>query len=80
MTTIDRVSVGKIGLDWHHSIGDCIEWGDGSIDAVYTNAATCEAEFKPATPQQIEMFKRHKAWVKAGCPDVTIPLSEILGG
>ena len=57
-----------IGPDWYHSIGDCIEWEDGSIDAVYTNAATKQAEFRPATTKQIEMYERHKAWVKAGCP------------
>lgn len=79
MTTMNRVSLGKIGADWYHSIGDCIEWADGTIDAVYTNAATFEAEFRPATKKQIEMFRRHKAWVKAGCPDITIPLSELLG-
>ena len=65
--------------DWHHSIGDCIEWADGSIDAVYTNEATGEAEWKPATSKQMEMYERHKAWVEAGCPDLTISLSEITG-
>ena len=65
--------------DWYHSIGDCINWESSSIDAVYTNVATGEAEFKPATPHQIEMYRRHKAWVKAGCPDITVPLSEIIG-
>lgn len=70
----------NIGPDWYHSIGDCIEWEDGSISAVYTNAATGEAEFMLATPEQKEMFRRHKAWVRAGCPDVTLTLSEILGG
>lgn len=69
-----------MGPDWYHSIGDCIEWQDGSIDAVYTNAATKEAEWKPATPNQIEMFRRHKAWVKAGCPAETISLSKTIDG
>ena len=66
--------------DWDFNVDDFIEWADGSIDIVWTNAATGEAEFKPATPHQIEMVKRHQAWVKAGRPDVTIPLSETLGG
>lgn len=65
--------------DWYHSIGDCIEWEDGTIDAVYTNVAAGKAEWRPATPEQVERFRRHKAWVKAGCPDIAIPLSEIIG-
>jgi hypothetical protein len=65
---------------WNFNVDDFIEWADGSIDIVWTNAATGEAEFKPATPHQIEMVKRHQAWVKAGCPAETISLSKILDG
>lgn len=65
---------------WNFNVDDFIEWADGSIDVVWTNAATGEAEFKPATPNQIEMIKRHKAWVEAGRPDCIFSLSEIIGG
>jgi len=68
-----------MGPDWYHSIGDCIEWEDGTIDAVYTNVATGQSEWRSATSEQVERFRRHKAWVKAGCPDISIPLSEIIG-
>ncbi len=55
---------------WYHKIGDCIEWEDGSIDAVYTDVATGEVQFKTATPKQIEMFRRYKALVKRVRPQL----------
>tara|TARA_R110002020_G_scaffold47706_2_gene135772 strand:+ start:2443 stop:2652 length:210 start_codon:yes stop_codon:yes gene_type:complete len=61
------------------SLDDFIIWGDGSIDAVFTNELTGDVEWRPATPSQIAMYKQHKAWVDAGCPAETFTLSEILG-
>ena len=64
--------------DWDWNVDDCIEWADGSVDAVWTNAETGEAEFRPASPAQIGMWERHKQWIADGKPDVFIPLSELL--
>lgn len=62
--------------NWQYT-GDCIEWADGSFDAVYNNDAG-EVEWMPATSMQIAAYKRHKQWVADGCPDVTIAFS--IGG
>jgi hypothetical protein len=63
---------------WDHFVGDCIEYKDGSIDAVYVNEASGDVELKPATAKQIEAYNRHKEWVAAGCPDVWTSLDELL--
>ena len=60
------------------NLDDFIVWGDASIDAVFTNELTGDVEWKPATPSQIAMYQQHKAWVDAGCPDITFSLSEML--
>jgi len=65
--------------NWQRLSGDCIEWADGSIDAVYSNEAG-DVEWKPATTMQIAAYKRHKEWVAQGCPDIVIKMNNLFGG
>ena len=65
--------------NWDCNI-ECIEWADGSIDAVYVNQVTGDVEWRAATQYQIEAHKRHKEWVAAGCPDFTISFSDMIRG
>jgi len=64
--------------NWTGTIGDLLEWGDGSFDVVYVNEVTGDMEWKPATAKQIEAHKRHQEWIAAGCPDVTLSLSNFI--
>jgi hypothetical protein len=64
--------------DWDFNVDNFIEWADGSVDAVYVNQTTGDAEWRPATPCQAQMFARHKEWVAAGRPDMRVTLSEII--
>lgn len=65
--------------NWQRLTGDCIEWADGSIDAVYSNEAG-DVEWKQATPTQIAAYKRHKEWMAQGCPDIVIKMNDLFGG
>ena len=64
--------------NWDRNSDDCIEWADGSIDAVYVNQVTGDAEWRPATQYQIEAYRRHKEWVAAGCPDMVLSLYDFI--
>ncbi len=65
--------------NWQRLSGDCIEWADGSIDAVYSNEAG-DVEWKPATAMQIAAYKRHKEWMAQGCPDIVVKMNNLFGG
>ena len=65
--------------NWQRLSVDCIEWADGSIDAVYSNDAG-DVEWMPATTMQIAAYKRHKEWVAQGCPDIVVKMNNLFGG
>lgn len=67
--------------DWHFH--DCIEYKDGTFEAIYTNYENDEVFLKPATPAQIKratsvcQYCGGKGQCKDGCETPIFDLNAI---